>query len=697
MDTCQGIIERLTFHNEENSYTVAKLEKGITVVGILPGVSVGETVKLSGYWVTHPEYGRQFKIEEFTTVYPGTITGITRYLGSGLIKGIGPVTADRIVKVFGEQTLHIIENDIQRLIEVEGVGKKRTDMIAKAWVEQKAIKNVMLFLQSHSISTTYAVKIQKTYGDKSLRIVKENPYQLTYDIWGIGFKTADTIGRNIGFEDDNPVRIKAGILYVLNEAANEGHVYLPLPELIKQCQKILNVELDQSDPIFEELVSSQLIIRKGDKIYLPAFYYAEHGITSRVNNLVHQQEIPLDPGIRSLTMQHNYFSDEQLEAIRNALKHKILILTGGPGTGKTTTIKGIIDVHRQLKKRIMLTAPTGRAAKRMTDVIGLEAKTIHRLLNFRPQANTFAYNADNPLPTELLVVDEVSMIDTVLMNNLLKAVKDTTTLILVGDVDQIPSVGPGNVLSDMIESKVIPVIRLSKIFRQAQTSQIIMNAHRINQGRSPNITNRGNSDLFFLEEENNDKIPNLTLELCRNRLPARYGFDPIKDIQVLAPMYKGKTGVSSLNKFLQEGLNHSEIIYSRVGNQYRIGDKVMQLRNNYGKQVFNGDLGYVAGIDLENQYLQIEMNDSSVKYDFAELDEITLAYAVTVHKSQGSEYPCVVLPLTTSHYLMLQRNLLYTAITRATKLMIIIGTKKALAIAVRNNKVKKRYTSLTFK
>jgi exodeoxyribonuclease V alpha subunit len=696
MQSLQGVIDRFTFHNEEDGYSIAKLENGITVVGLLPGVNVGETVQLSGEWVSHSQYGRQFKIDNFKTIYPYTITGITKYLGSGLIKGIGPVTAERIVKVFKEKTLDIIEKDIHRLHEVNGVGKKRIEMIAKAWIEQKSVKNVMVFLHSHNVSANYAIKIFKTYKDDSIKILKENPYRLTYDIWGIGFKTADKIGKSLGFEENHPLRIKAGIIYVLNEAANDGHVYLPFANLIQDCKMILNFELKESDSIFANLQSEELIIQEKDRIYLPAYYYAENGIETRITQLLAKQTNFLDHEISPLRLKQNYFSPEQLDAIQKSLKHKILILTGGPGTGKSTTLLGIIDVYKQLKRRILLAAPTGRAAKRMSEIVGLEAKTIHRLLDYKPRDNTFAYHNNRPLPTDLLVIDEVSMIDTILMNNLLKAVGNNTTLILVGDVDQLPSVGAGNVLRDMIKSKKIPVVRLSQIFRQAQKSQIIMNAHRINEGQIPEIKNRKDSDFFFLEEEDSEIIPELILDLCKKRLPNYYGFDPIKDIQVLTPMYKGESGAINLNQLLQGGLNSSERSINRGGKLYKIGDKVMQLRNNYDKDVFNGDIGYIVNLDLEEHVLGIDFGDKLINYEFSELEEITIAYAISVHKSQGSEYPCVILPLTTSHYLMLQRNLLYTAVTRATKLMVIVGTKRALALSVKNDQIKRRYTSLTF-
>lgn len=694
MDTLQGVIERYTYYNEESGYSIARLEGGYTAVGSLPGVSVGETVKLQGWWTSHPQYGRQFKIVSFTTVYPSTITGITKYLGSGLIKGVGPVTAKRIVAHFKEKTLDVIENHADRLMEVSGVGRKRVDMIQKGWEEQKSIKDIMLFLQSHEVSSTYAVKIYKTYQNEAVNVVREDPYRMTYDIWGIGFKTADKIGRSVGFDEHHPKRVKAGIIYVLNEALNDGHIYMPADELLKSCREILALEISEAGKVLDELKKSEKIIADGENIYLPAFFCAEKGIEGSIARLVSSPADLKDPAIKSIRIDPGYFSDEQLEAIRSSIRNRILILTGGPGTGKTTTLKGIIDVHRQLRRRIMLAAPTGRAAKRMSEVIGMEARTIHRMLEYTPSEHRFKRDNESPLEADLLVIDEVSMIDTILMNSLLKAVSSKTTLILVGDVDQLPSVGAGNVLRDMIQSGKVPVVKLTRIFRQAEQSRIIVNAHRINKGEFPSLNNRQSSDFFFIEEQDPAKITSLIVELSSKRLPARYKFDPLRDIQVLTPMYRGETGATNLNQLLQETLNRNDIIFSRGGKSFRLGDKVLQLRNDYDKEVFNGDMGFVDGINVSEQKLFINFNDRQVAFDFSELDEVTLAYAVTVHKSQGSEYPCVILPLTTSHYMMLQRNLLYTAITRASKLMILIGTKKAVALALKNDMVQNRYTSL---
>ena len=690
----EAVLEDYIYKNEETGYSVAALSDGIKAVGILPGIRTGERLKLTGQYETHPKHGQQFKIESFSVIYPTTTASITKYLGSGLVKGIGPATAGKIVDVFGENTLEIMDNEADKLLQVEGIGKKKLVQIKKSWQEQKAVKDIMLFLQSFDISPSYAIKIYHTYGKEAIKIVKENPYQLTYDVWGIGFKIADTIGRSAGFILDHPKRIKAGIIYVLNEASNDGHVYLPMQELVNNCYEILNVDLSDSLLLFREMEDYGLLKIVNDNVYLLHYYRAERNIEYKISELCGGSSEITEKELNSVRLKTGYYSDEQLQAIRNSLTHKILILTGGPGTGKTTALKGIIDSYKHLNKKIMLAAPTGRAAKRMSEVIGFEAKTIHRLLEYNPQDQFFARDEENPLETDLLVIDEVSMIDTLLMNSLINAVTSNTTLVLVGDIDQLPSVGPGNILNDLIKSDKIPTAMLTKIFRQAEESKIVVNAHKINKGEFPALQNNEYSDFFFMQEADNSIIPDMIVELCTKRLPAKYGFDPMKDIQVLTPMYKGEAGADNLNSILQSALNKNEVLIIRGKRSYKIGDKVMQLRNNYEKEVFNGDIGLIYTIDTEDQKLEITFNGKIVQYDFLDLDDITLAYAITVHKSQGSEYPCVILPLTTAHYIMLQRNLLYTAVTRASRMMIIAGSKQALQIAITNKKSRKRYTSL---
>lgn len=693
MQTIEVILEGYLYKNEITGYCIASFSNGLKAVGILPNVKVGEKLKLTGEYETHSKYGEQFKIESFSIVYPSTIAGITKYLGSGLIKGVGQATAEKIVNVFKEDTLDILDTDINRLLDVEGIGIKKLDLIKKSWEEQKAIKEIIMFLQSFDISPSYALKIYRTYGAKSVQIVQDNPYQLSYDVWGIGFKIADAIGKSVGFSEDHPKRIKAGVIYVLNEASGDGHVYLPMQELLAKCYEILGTDLTDSLMLFREMEAQNLLNIIGENVYLSHYYEAERNIEYKIKALCGGSSGFTEKEIKSVRL-NSVYSEEQLEAIRNSLTNKILILTGGPGTGKTTALKGIIESYKLLKKNIMLAAPTGRAAKRMSEVIGMEAKTIHRLLEYNPQDRLFMHNEDNPLETDLLVVDEISMIDTLLMNSLISAVSVNTTLILVGDVDQLPSVGCGNILHDLIQSEIIPTAMLTKIFRQAEESQIVVNAHKINKGEFPALLNGESSDFFFIQEPDNSKIAGVITELCRKRLPEKYGFDPMKDIQVLTPMYKGDTGANNLNGRLQDVLNHGKILLTRGDKNFKIGDKVMQLRNNYDKDVYNGDIGLIERIDMNDQKLEINFSGKIVPYDFLELDDITLAYAITVHKSQGSEYPCVIMPVTTAHYIMLQRNLLYTAVTRASKMMILVGSKQALAMAVGNKKSKKRNTSL---
>lgn len=693
MQTVEAILEGYLFKNDLTGYCVASLSGGLKAVGILPNVKVGEKLKLTGEYEKHSKYGDQFKIESFTIIYPTTIAGITKYLGSGLIKGVGQATAEKIVNVFKEDTLDVLDTNINRLLDVEGIGVKKLDLIKKSWEEQKAIQEIMMFLQSFDISPSYALKIYRTYGANSVKIVQDNPYQLTYDVWGIGFKIADAIGKSVGFSEDHPKRIKSGIIYVLNEASGEGHVYLPMQELLVRCYEILGTDLTESLILFREMEQQNLLNIRDENVYLSHYYEAERNIEDKIKTLCKSSSKFTEKEIKSIRL-NSVYSEEQLEAIRNSLTNKILILTGGPGTGKTTALKGIIESYRLLKKNIMLAAPTGRAAKRMSEVIGMEAKTIHRLLEYNPQDRLFMRDEENPLETDLLVIDEVSMIDTILMNNLISAVSLNTTLVLVGDVDQLPSVGCGNILHDLIQSGIIPTAMLTKIFRQAKESQIVVNAHKINRGEFPTILNNKSSDFFFIQESDNSKMADVITELCRQRLPEKYGFDPMKDIQVLTPMYKGDTGANNLNSKLQDVLNYKKVTLTRGEKSFKIGDKVMQLRNNYDKDVYNGDIGLIQSIDLDDQKLEINFSGKIVSYEFLELDDITLAYAITVHKSQGSEYPCVIMPITTSHYIMLQRNLLYTAVTRASKMMILVGSKQALAMAIGNKKSKKRNTSL---
>ena len=707
MTQLRGIVDRITFQNEENGYTVARLQveglaaynnRPATIVGEMLSINPGETVVLEGEWTTHKQYGAQFKIASYQTVYPSTVEGMRRYLGSGLIKGIGPVTAKRIVDHFGKEALDVIERDPERLVEVEGLGAKRAKWIIKAWEDQREIHNVMLFLQSHEVGTGYAVKIWKRYGHDAVELIRENPYRLSVDVWGIGFLTADRIAQKMGIPAHSDRRIQAGLLHVLNEAADkEGHVFLPEDALIESCVEALNVPVDAIAPCIAQLCSEESIVVDDERVYLPHLYYAEQGAATRCYQLSQVQRIELGnipAEIRAIEQRDGVtFAPRQKTALEKALSHNLLVLTGGPGTGKTTTIKGLIALLEARNKTIALSAPTGRAAKRMSEATGHEAKTIHRLLKFSPSEMVFEKNFENPLEIDALIVDEISMVDTVLMNSLLRAVPISASVVLVGDVDQLPSVGAGNVLKDVIASGIVEVIELNEIFRQAQTSRIITNAHAINRGEMPYVQNDRDADFFFLEASEPDQVVETVCGLCATRLPRTYRLDSIEDIQVLVPMYRGETGANNLNRVLQDELNPKGQEMTRGGIRFRVGDKVMQVRNNYDRDVFNGDIGRVHGI--EDDILRVRFQDRVLAYEFSELDELVLAYAMSVHKSQGAEFRAVVMPLTTQHYMMLQRNLLYTAITRARELVVIVGTKQALGMAVRNNRVAERHTTLS--
>jgi len=733
MDTLQGSVERITFYNAENGYTVLRLHvpgnpELVTVVGNLPEVQPGESLRLTGAWMNHPQHGKQFKSERCEQVLPATIEGIKKYLGSGLIKGVGPVTAGRIVKKFGLQTLDVLDNHPEQLRLVLGVGPVRAAGIGAAWTQQKAIKDVMLFLQSHGITTALAVKIYKQYGDASIATVKNNPYRLAQDIYGVGFKTADKIARDLGLPLDSPHRIAAGVAYVLSQLADEGHVYAPESKLVHDAAELLGVAPELTATGIEHLVRDGQVkveapipvpplptiggegqrveaVRDERAVYLTPFYYGETGVASKLRAIMETptRPLPRETGegqeggrILSVSSVGAALSEQQLAAVRAILSPsgKVMVLTGGPGTGKTTTVRAIIEVCEKRGLRYALASPTGRAAKRLSEATGRPAKTIHRLLEFSPQEG-FKHNAENPLLIDLLIVDEASMLDLLLMNNLLKALTPRTRLLLVGDVDQLPSVGAGDVLRDVIASGRAEVVRLDVIFRQAQDSLIVTNAHRINRGQFPDFP-QGARDFFMFTKDDPDEAAALVVDLVSSRIPKKFGVKP-SDIQVLAPMYRGAAGVMNLNLLLQAALNPPSLAKPERkmgGTVFRVGDRVMQTRNNYDKDVFNGDIGIITALDSEEQTMTVSVDGRPVTYDWLDADELTLAYAASVHKAQGSEYPCVVLPLLTQHYLMLQRNLLYTAVTRAKKLVVIVGSRKALAMAVKNNKVAKRYSAL---
>ncbi|MBW1981434.1 MAG: ATP-dependent RecD-like DNA helicase [Deltaproteobacteria bacterium] len=716
-----GQIERITYIDEESGYTVARVKvhgrkELVTVVGELLSPAPGEIIRMKGKWVNHPRYGEQFKVMEYETEVPASVYGIEKYLGSGLIKGIGPVMARRIVERFGEKTLEVIENHIERLSEVEGIGAKRIDMISRAWVEQKDIRQVMVFLQSHGVSSAYASKIFKHYGKQSIKVVRENPYRLAADIFGIGFVTADRIAAKLGFAKESRVRVEAGILYVLNELAEEGHVYYPYELLIERCREILEVDRDAvvqglgaaaltRKIVIEDLNKSLEEFRQNNKaVYLARFHFSESSVAGRLKRLLETPKSTrkIDPERAVHWVQQQLaitLAARQVEAVRYAVAEKILVITGGPGTGKTTVIKAIIQIFARMGVRILLAAPTGRAAKRMTEASGREAKTIHRLLEYSMQKGGFQKNEDNSLACDVLIVDEASMIDTILMHHLLKAIPAGATFILVGDVHQLPAVGAGDVLNDIIRSGRVKVVELTEIFRQAQESSIITNAHKINMGQLPSLqTPRGKlADFYFIEQEEPEEVLHIILELVKERIPNRFALDPVDDIQVLTPMHRGSIGAENLNRQLQQVLNPSEDMLLRGGKSIRLGDKVMQIRNNYYKDVFNGDVGRVVRVDSETQEVVVSIDGREVPYDYSDLDELVLAYAISVHKSQGSEYPAVVVPLLTQHYVMLQRNLIYTAVTRGKKLVVLVGSRKALALGVENDRVQKRYTCLKYR
>lgn len=714
----QGQIERITYTNEENGFTIAKVNVYghrdlVTVVGNLLAPRPGEVIKMRGEWANHPKYGKQFKVTHYKSLVPASVYGIEKYLGSGLIKGIGPIIAKRIVNEFGEQTLDVIENDIEKLAQVEGIGKKRIQMIKKAWAEQKEIREVMLFLQTHGVSSGYAIKIFKHYGNKSVQILKDNPYRLATDIFGIGFLTADRIAEKLGFPKDSELRAEAGILYILHQLADDGHIYYPYEKLIEKCQEILQIDQEVIIGAFSTITADKRVVienlnegigefKENNKaVYLTKFHFAETSIATRLKTLIHApksiRQIDSDKAIQWVQSQLAItLAERQVEAVKCAVKDKVMIITGGPGTGKTTIINAIIKIFAKLGVNIMLAAPTGRAAKRMSDATGHEAKTIHRMLEYSIQKGGFKKNEQNPLPCDLLIIDEASMIDTILMHHLLKATPSASTFIMVGDVNQLPSVGAGNVLKDIIASGIVPVMELNEIFRQAKESLIIVNAHKINNGSLPSFkpSEQELNDFYFIEQEAPEEVLKIILELAKERIPNRFGLDAIDDIQVLTPMHRGIIGAENLNVELQKALNPAEDGVTRGGRNFRINDKVMQIKNNYEKGIFNGDMGRIAKIDPEVQEVTITFDGMDVVYDYTDMDEIVLAYAVSVHKSQGSEYPAVVIPILTQHYVLLQRNLIYTGVTRGRKLVVMVGTRKALAIGVKNKKTHNRYTYL---
>ncbi len=721
MEKLVGSVERITFRNEENFYSVVRLRcQGqrdlVTAVGTFPQLTIGETLQMQGEWILHPEYGRQFKVDSYLAKAPATLTGLEKYLGSGLVKGVGPVTAKRIVEHFGLETLQVLEQSPERLVEVPKLGSAKAAAIAEAFAEQGEIRDMMIFLQGYGVSPGLASRIYRHYGSGARQVIEENPYRLADEVFGIGFKTADKLAQALGLTTESQERLIAGIKYTLGQLADAGHTSYPLEEFLQEAATTLEVEverlpaacavLQQQKEIFLVDVEGQTVI------YLAPFFYAERGVAQRLSQLAQQpRQLELNLGLeQELAMleqeQRLRLAPEQRQALQTALEHGVTVITGGPGTGKTTIVRSLLQLMGDRQRRVLLAAPTGRAAKRMTETTGTEAKTIHRLLEYtfvEGQGMAFGRNEDNPLEADVVILDEASMVDILLMYHFLKAVPLGCQLVLVGDIDQLPSVGPGNVLRDIIASQAIPTARLQTIFRQAGQSMIVVNAHRVNAGEFPYLNVKG-KDFFFIEESEPLKILEKVVGLCRQRLPSAYGYHPLEDIQVLTPMRRTPIGVDNLNIELQRSLNPAsqQKTEIRQGFQhFRLGDKVMQIRNNYKKQVFNGDIGRIQAIDLEERELAVVYPEGRferlVVYDFTELDELTLAYAISVHKSQGSEYPVIVLPISTQHYIMLQRNLLYTAITRARRQVVLVGTKKAIALAVKNNQVEERHTLLEWR
>ncbi|MDR3614949.1 MAG: ATP-dependent RecD-like DNA helicase [Candidatus Obscuribacterales bacterium] len=713
-ETISGTVERVTFHSPESGFCVLKVNvRGhkdlVTITGTAASISPGEYIDCHGDWFNDKSYGLQFKSNRLAVVQPSTIEGIEKYLGSGMIKGIGPHFAKKLVKAFGVDVFEIIETTPERMCELPGIGAKRKELVVNSWGEQKIIREIMVFLQSYGVGTSRAVRIYKTYGADSIAKVSENPYRLALDIHGIGFKTADTIAQKLGIPKNSLMRAQAGVRHVLQELSGQGHCASERKNLIEASSTLLEISTELADTaigaeskegnIIEELIEGQQLF------YLTSLYRAEVGVKTNLVRLtlgkMSRPEIDFVKAVPWVEEKAGIqLSQSQKNAVELALSSKLLVITGGPGVGKTTLVNSILKIIGSKEAQIMLCAPTGRAAKRLSESTGMEAKTIHRLLEFDPKAFGFKRNRENPLQTDLVVVDEASMIDIVLMNQLLAAIPDTAALLLVGDVDQLPSVGPGSVLADIIKSETIPVVRLTEIFRQAATSKIIVNAHRINKGEMPLRSEKQEelTDFYFVQAETPEDISDKVMQIVCERIPKRFGLDPIKDVQVLTPMNRGGLGSRSLNIELQKRLNKdSGPQTTKYGWSYGKGDKVLQIINNYDKEVFNGDIGTISSIDMEESELLIDFDGREVQYDFNELDEISLAYAASIHKAQGSEYSAVVIPLAMQHYMMLERNLLYTGVTRGKKLVVIVGQAKALALAVKNKKSSGRVTALSYR
>lgn len=708
----RGVLEKIVFKNPDSGYMVGRIrlddDELVTVVGKVFELQCGEELEIQGSWIVNKKYGKQFEITKVKAHTPSTTVGIENYLGSGLIKGVGPVMAKKIVEKFGKKTLDVLDDDPEKLSGIEGIGQKRIKQIIKSWQKHKNIREVMIFLQSYGISSNYSAKIYNTYGENTVSVIKINPYRLAEDIFGIGFKIADDIALKVGIPKDSIFRIKAGIIYLLHRAEDNGHCFLPAEEILTVSSDFLGADLSIINNAIGELQEEEKIIivkdGEGNKIYLSSLYHSEVFVSKKILELSDiddnkdnrtGRESLYRRFINEMADADGILLDEiQVNAIIMALTERIMIITGSPGTGKSTILNFIIKILEREKKKFMMAAPTGRASKRMTETTGRESKTIHRLLNFNPKLNKFLKNEDNPIDADIIIIDEASMLDIRLMRNLLSAIKIDSSLIFVGDIDQLPSVGPGYVLGDLIRSGTVPVCELKKIYRQEGQSQIIRNAHKVRDGQFPYIKNKDSEDFFFLEKNDPEEAVNLILHLLSNKIPSSFGMDPLKDVQVLVPTNKGVCGVINLNSRIQKMLNPGSTGLLHGNRWFRVGDKVIQLKNNYNKDIYNGDIGIITSIDMELKEASINYDGRKVDYSFYEMDEINHSYAISIHKSQGSEFKCVIIPLLTSHYMLLQRNLLYTALTRARELAILVGSKKAIGMAVNKNIVEKRYTSL---
>ena len=705
MEEISGVVERITYQDEESGYKVIKVRvKGfsefLTLTGKFVEISVGSVIKAKGNFIVNKKFGKQFNVKEYEESLPASIYGIEKYLGSGLIEGIGPKFAKQIVEKFGKDTISVIENDSMKLLDIPNIGIKRINSIRESWKKHRNIKDLMIFLSNCNVSTSIAHKIYKAYGKESITKLKENPYGIVDDVYGIGFKTADLIAEKLGVSNESYSRCRSGIFHILNQFANEGHCYASIDDLIQKGMNLLNIPKHIIIMTFNYLKDiKELICENEDEtIYLPPFYHSEVGIAKRIYEIFStkksNESINIEKALEIIQKRNNIkYDDTQISAIKTSVSSKFSVITGGPGVGKTTITKAIIDIFKLMNKKIILTAPTGRASKRMTETCGVEAKTIHRLLE-ADHKGKFSKNEENKLNGDVIIVDESSMIDIILMYNLLKAIPNEATVIFIGDVDQLPSVGAGNVLNDIINSNVVPVIKLNKIYRQAESSKIIINSHKINLGEIPDLSNKNSSDFFFINNKNPENIVSEIKELCSKRLSKTYNINAISDIQVLSPMKKGLLGTENLNTELQSVLNDNPLFIKRGANKYKLGDKVMQIKNNYDKNVFNGDIGIISHINLDDNTIKVDFDGIIIEYSYQDLEELILSYAITIHKSQGGEFPIVIIPIHFQSKIMLQRNLIYTGVTRAKNILILIGDSNALKFSIQNNISQNRKTLL---